>query len=516
MARRFAEPHAGASCYDWWMRFTAIPLALVGALGLAGAPGCASYSTPSSSPPGYVNPGQWTPMAGPGGQAYGYGQPGYGAPGYGAPGYAPQGYGQPGYAPQGYAPQGAPQGSWFPPFQQVFRPVNVQALLAMQGRVPCAPREVAPATWATFDCAPFQAIQQAVQYIPYVRFNFLPMGPAPAGVDHRTERGEGPVKDQGAVGACTAMSLSTAMDNAVRRMGRQDVVSALHIWSRYGVGITGHAGDSNVGKTVATEQTWGYDPVKACKLAKSAVDSCGVAYGVSSGSENFDPALKAEHANADANGRYRLVAVEQLHARPADPNEMTTVLAGGDDVWISFSVNDQAWMARSLHDAVIPDYETVDDTGHAVVLAGYRTLPNGTKQFLVHNSWSTRWGDNGYGWISEAMVSRYTRAAYKVRVADGGGGGGAPPPAASGGDCPAGQVKAPLLGTCVPGLPGMPAPGAPPPNVAPQAPPPAGPQAPKGACPAGQAQDMMNGQCVPACPGGGPAVGGMCLPLGGR
>jgi hypothetical protein len=241
------------------------------------------------------------------------------------------------------------------------------------------------------------------------------------------------------------------------------------------------------------------------------MDTCGVAYGVSSGSEGFDPALKAEHANADANGRYRLVAVEQLHARPADPNEIATVLASGDDLWISFSVNDQAWNARALQNGVIPDYETVDDTGHAVVLAGYRTLPNGTKQFLVHNSWSTRWGDSGYGWISEAMVTRYTRAVYRVRVADaGGGGGGAPPPAASGGECPAGQVKAPILG-CVPGLPGSAAPGPQAPQ-APQAPP-----SPKGgACPAGQAQDMMSGQCMPACAGGAPRVGGMCLPIGGR
>jgi hypothetical protein len=276
------------------------------------------------------------------------------------------------------------------------------------------------------------------------------------------------------------------------------------------VGVTGQAGDSNVGKAVAIEPTWAYDPAKACKLARAPMDSCGVAYGVSSGSEAFDPALKAEHVNADGSGRYVLSAVEQLSAHPANPNELAGVLAGGDDIWISFSVNDEAWMARSLHDGVIPDYSTVGDTGHAVVLAGYRTLPNGTKQFLIHNSWSTRWGQGGYGWISEAMVSQYTRGAYRVRVAEGRGGGVAPAPAS--GDCPAGQVKAPIIGTCVPagGLPGVP--GMPAPNPAAPAQPQK--QAPQGgSCPQGQAPDMMTGQCANVCAGGVPAVGGMCLPV---
>jgi hypothetical protein len=389
----------------------------------------------------------------------------------------------------------------------IYRPVNVPALLALQSRVPCAPKEVAPGTWVTFDCAPFQAISRAIQYIPFIRFNFLPTGPLPASVDHRVEGSEGPVKDQGAVGTCTAVSLSTAMDNAVRRMGRQDVISALHLWSRYGQGVMGRAGDSNVEKSVAVEQTWQYDPAKACKLSRAAMDTCTTAYGVASGSESFDPALQGEHQNADASGRYRLAAIEQLHARPADPNEVAAVLATGDDVWISFSVNDEAWKSRALQNAVIPDYDVVDDTGHAVVLAGYRTMGDGTKQFLIHNSWSTRWGDNGYAWISEAMVTRNTRAAYHVRVADGGGAPSAPGQPSSGG-CPAGQAKDPIFGMCVPGaFPGMPAPGQPAPSQ------PQPPQQPQGGCAQGQARDMMSGQCNALCPGGTPTVGGMCLPM---
>jgi hypothetical protein len=427
----------------------------------------------------------------------------------------PGGY-QGGYAqPQGAAPWGQPQPqgpSLLPP--PIFRQVNVPALLAMQGRVPCAPKEVAPGTWATFDCGPFQAITRVIQYFPMTRLNFLPGGPLPAGVDHRVEGLEGPIKDQGAVGNCTAVSLSAAMDNAVRRMGRQDVVSALHIWSNYGTPVMRNAGDSNVDKSITLEQTWQYDAAKACKLSKVPFDTCSTAYGVASATEGFDPQLKAERANAEANGRYKLTAIEQLKAKPADPNEIAGVLAGGDDIWISFSVNDEAWKSKALQNAVIPDYDVVEDVGHAVVLAGYRTLPNGTKQFLIHNSWGPRWGDNGYGWISEAMVAKYTRAAYRVRVSDGSGalpvpGTPAPNKAPASGDCPAGQVKEPVFNTCIPaGIPGFPVPGQSP------APAPSSPQQQpqSGACPQGQAKDLMTGQCTNLCPSGTPSAGGMCLP----
>jgi hypothetical protein len=447
---------------------------------VAGLAGCMNNPEPRA-PQGY-NPGQWGPMAP---------QAGW----------------------QGQPPQQQP--SFWPMPAPVYRPVNVPALLALQGRIPCAPREVAPGTWATFDCAPFQAVSRALQYIPYVRWNFLPTGPVPASVDHRNDRTEGPVKDQGAVGVCTAVSLSTAMDNAIRRMGRADVVSALHIWSNYGVPVMGKAGDSNVDRSITVEQVWQYDPAKACKLMRSPMDTCTTAYGVSSGSESFDADLKAEHRRADDSGRYRLASLEQLKTKPADPNEVAAVLAGGDDVWISFSVNDEAWMSRSLQNAVIPDYEVTSEAGHAVVLAGYRTLPNGTKQFLVHNSWSTRWGDNGYGWISEAMVSRFTRAAYRVRVGE--GPGKAAPSSPSSAGCPEGQTPDPIFGACIPGaipgIPGLPGPKAPA-QPAPQQPQqPQQPKAPSGGCPEGQTPDLMGGGCRAACPGGVPSVGGMCLPI---
>ena len=51
-------------------------------------------------------------------------------------------------------------------------------------------------------------------------------------------------------------------------------------------------------------------------------------------------------------------------------------------------------------------------------MAGFRDSPSG-RQFLIHNNWGTSWGDKGYGWISEAMVTKWMQFAYKVKLVDG-------------------------------------------------------------------------------------------------
>jgi hypothetical protein len=412
----------------------------------------------------------------------------------------------------------------------VYRPVNVAAIGPLQGRVRCAPREVAPGEWARFDCSPHRPVVRALAFSGVQRRTTLSLttggnGGLPDAVDHRADGTEGPIKSQGAVGACTAFSLSSTMDNAIRRLGRQDTISPLHVWSKYAIPVMGVAGDETVDSTLTLESSWPYDPVKACKITRDPTDSCRSAYGVQPGSGEFDPQLRGERALADTQGRYKLLAVEQLHAKPADINELSSILASGDDVWASFYVDERAWDSRSLNNGVIPDYQVVDEEGHAVSLAGYRTTPNGQKQFLVHNSWGVRWGEGGFGWLSEAMVSRYMRSAYRIRVGD----PSSPNiPTPNAGGCAQGQVRDSVLGSCsnpcssgsapaagvclptlpggapMPGIPGLQIPGLTLPGQAPPA---------NNACASGQVQDMMTGQCSNPCAGGGAPVGGMCLPI---
>ena len=224
----------------------------------------------------------------------------------GAPGPYPLYPGPPAQPGWAHSPPPAYSGPPVAAQPGIFRPINLAALQGLLG-TRCAPREVAPGEYATLDCGVSRWVSRAVAYLPRLS---IATGPLPAAVDHRGSGTEGPIKSQGAVGACTAFSLSSTMDNAVRRMGRGDVIAPLHVWSRYGIPEMGTAGDENVDKTLSLESTWPYDPAQACELDREPLDSCGRAYGVTPGSAGADSALQARKTAADAQGRYRLVAVE--------------------------------------------------------------------------------------------------------------------------------------------------------------------------------------------------------------
>lgn len=470
------------------------------------------------------------------------------------------------------------------------RQPNHSKLRAMKARGAfCSPEEVAQGTWAKFDCQPYNPIRRArplsfasmlgptalnptgmlggtgfggvgIPGLPGAStgtvgndgqqqsafpfplpfpipgqpgggggqpgVNNVPTGPIPPAVDLRTANLDAPIKDQGAVATCTAVSLTNAMEVAIRKQGKQDVVSPLHVWSQYATPNMGMAGDQTENRTLTVEQTWQYDPAKACEMMTTPADDCGEAYGVTSGSGQFDPEIRAEKARADGAGRFKLTQVEEF-SKPPNPNEMAAVLAGGDAIWIALSVDPQAWKTSSLNDGVIPEYQNVAQVGHAVTFVGYRTTASG-KQFLIHNTWSDRWGQGGYGWISEQMVQRWTRNAYKIVVdgksgpMPGGGGGGGGQPQSNG--CAQGQVRdavngqctnpcasgsAPAAGVCLPAVPGFPLGPQPQPGQQPGPQPNGG-----GGCPQGQVKDSVSGQCANPCAGGAAPMGGICLPGG--
>jgi hypothetical protein len=444
---------------------------------------------PPGYQPGYASPGYGPGYGQPGYNPQGYQQPGYGQPqqpGYPPPQpqYAPQPGGpQPGYNPQAGGPQpGGPQPGFQPAPTHVApgvasfpEPVNLAAIQAISSRNPkaCGFLEVAPGVWTRVDCHAYSPATKSIAHLSprkslaithhtaqwkplrffgggfqqalaqgfsksifqkapnQVQRGVLGGGPTitadppPAAVDHRTQGLEGPIKDQGPVGACTAFSLSAAIDNAAIRAGKMQVgqptqaSSANHVWAAYGFPQMGAAADATLGRTIAPMSLWGQSHAESCKIANPIIGDCAdaVTPRVVPGSFRSDPALVAKSDRADQGGLYRVAAFEKLETQPMRTEQVIQTLASGGDLWIALKIDGFAWSNSKMRQGVIPDWNDTNG-GHAVTMVGYRETPQG-KQFLVHNSWGTSWGDGGYGWVSEAMLNKWMHFAYKVKLTDG-------------------------------------------------------------------------------------------------
>ena len=341
--------------------------------------------------------------------------------------------------------------------------VNVTFLQAARARQPklCGPVEVAPGNWVRIDCHMYQPIASARPHwsarkakmfaSPTVHIGaaMTPrkvrpvfasahrvaspfkvgsgvVSPSDNGgsdfpdvVDHRTSNTEGPIKNQGYVGSCTAFSLSTTIDNAIRRAGKPDVVSPAHIWAHYGTPSMSLAGDANLGKSITSFEAWPYSGKEACQFSTDSSDDCGDSYHTRPNSAKSDPAIMAKLAKADGEGIQKIATIEKLNTSPFNLDELKSVLASGTDIWFAMYVG-STWMGNSIKDGVIPDWSSAEG-GHAITMAGYRKTSDGTHQFLIHNSWGESWADHGYAWVSEAAMKTWLKYAYKVKLDEGGG-----------------------------------------------------------------------------------------------
>ena len=167
------------------------------------------------------------------------------------------------------------------------------------------------------------------------------LGVLPDSVDHRRDGTEGPVKDQGQVGCCTAFSLSTAMDNAIRRQNSSDTTSTLHIWSHYANPIVQDAGDRNLHKPIALWASWPYDERTACELDTSSDHDCGPYFPpVIQGSGSRDPQVQAKIRESDAGGQWQITEYDAI---PRDADTIAAFLATGADVWGSMDIGND-WL----------------------------------------------------------------------------------------------------------------------------------------------------------------------------
>jgi hypothetical protein len=163
-------------------------------------------------------------------------------------------------------------------------------------------------------------------------------------VDHRNDGTEGPIKDQGQVGACTSFSLSTAMDNAIRRQNKNETISSIHIWSHYGFPDMRTAGDDNLNKVITVWDVWPYDERIACEIDQSGDGDCGpYTPAVTPGAAGHDAKVQAKIKDSDSKGHWKVTAYDEIEG---NPDTIAQYLQTGADVWMSMNIG-STWMTVS-------------------------------------------------------------------------------------------------------------------------------------------------------------------------
>lgn len=233
-------------------------------------------------------------------------------------------------------------------------------------------------------------------------------------VDFRAQGWTGPVLDQAFVGACGGFAVTAVMNSLLRRSGREESVSAMHVWAE--LKLRGGMAHDLINVAIAPAEAWAYDPVKACLIAEAG-DPCASA-GYRPGSGQLDPLINLEWVRANMAERHRVVGIETVYSTVDSEHQDKEVLfqsaARGEALDATILVADGFRSAG----AVLSDYP-VDDTsvGHGVAIVGFRSI-GGERQLLLQNSWGVGWGDGGFAWLPERLIGRQLINARRLTLAD--------------------------------------------------------------------------------------------------
>jgi len=223
------------------------------------------------------------------------------------------------------------------------------------------------------------------------------MDSAPAAVDWRKTIAVTPIKNQGQCGSCWAFSATEAIESQyvldaspeyAIELSPQQVTSCVTSCDGCNGGWP-YAAYEYVESVAGLSNEW-YWPYTQSMIAESATAACATNVSIFSGP---DAELAGGHATVTG---YNYVIPECASGSCAkqDMAGLAKAVAEGP---VSICVNAGAWNDYTggvLSQAACGGYGA-DDLDHCVQLVGYNTTA-ASPYWIVKNSWSTTWGEDGY------------------------------------------------------------------------------------------------------------------------
>jgi hypothetical protein len=246
----------------------------------------------------------------------------------------------------------------------------------------------------------------------------------PASVD--LGQWEPPRLDQGQTGSCTAHSLSGSTSTACRKAGIQLGFEPSPRETYASTRGIERAAQTPAGQPLPLLTDSGAEPADVF----TACAQFGVApmQGPTPDGRNSDIWSDADTTAQPANVNNEVDA-NQLQAAGTtivtgeyaiDPSaanvsdQVAAALAAGFPVYVAAFVDTAFEQLQPGQVAQPPNTNDPNGGGHAIYLSGYTTNADGTRTFILTNSWGTGWCDNGRCLVSEAWV----KAAWELYVMD--------------------------------------------------------------------------------------------------
>jgi len=232
----------------------------------------------------------------------------------------------------------------------------------------------------------------------------------PSYVDHRADRSEGPIRQQGRTGSSSALALASVLDHAMISAGFQvEPVSALHIWLRTRRSSLAAAIQHNAGHGITSEPLMPYDEAMACSWADAA------AARLCKPRRGGEGMKRGYLLSAGTKPTVYFYDVRVLNEKNIET--LREAIAQNHDVLAALRVDPTVWqqMVRTSEpDPMLPDYRATAAV-QSVALVGYAQQDN-SWFFLIKNSWGPSWGAQGYAWIHEHTLRTHLLAAFVVRA----------------------------------------------------------------------------------------------------
>ncbi len=214
--------------------------------------------------------------------------------------------------------------------------------------------------------------------------------PIPKSVDLRPFAG--PVRSQGEEGNCTAFAIAAAMEVSIAvKQSRAVQLSERHIWSYYQEPSLFDAFKTLPGKWIAPLDVWPYEskrPKKQTTTRGAVLRGQPEGFSLTTATD----ALKILATNKPI--MLGLEVTESFQNRPSKDHP--------NDGLIPVNLTGKPEAATGAH---------------AVTVLGYKIDGQfaGGGYFIFRNSWSSKWGARGYGYLPFAWCKQYICSAYTLK-----------------------------------------------------------------------------------------------------